>query len=1214
MRSPIVAWLALLLAASAYAFNGHVATEGPLTVAIAPIDDASHYDTPQRVSVNVENKGDASLTVTLRMGGLVDEWRAVDEAQKQFTVGAKSQAQAVFEIACGKGAPSALWPVHIWADFAYNGQPRTLHCVQIFKSEFPPEKSQAPAEFTTAVVPPRGALPLLSVDNNRVVWNFFGEDPVAMPIGWRGSEERSRTSVGVGDTFRGARRRALQIHPPWYGKAGTVFVEYQVALPDTKPLALNFANAIRDNGPTEPPSDGVTFRVWAGDERLFERHTDAKTWLDASVDLSKFAGQTVLLRLESHPGPRNNTTCDSCFWAEPTIVAGEPPKHLTAEQRDLLGRQARLYLGSKAIVSDSRRSDVGGKVFVFDKLPDDCKAAIVPGPNGIFDAAIAFGNGDRCVVFDGIGATVLDSRIGAASQVMVESVDYTRPSAITHHLSMNGRGFDLVAMMQSDRGALRVRFECPERITDLAIGRADQKAPRVYYGHGYCVENPRAFRATHGGHDLSTSHVGFDFEKGVSLLMATDNPPDALEVSPDQNLYALHTHMNATLTFLPGLTGAFDCAIRYQRLYDKKPSPGLANKAGRFVFDIWGGRYAEIADTMQTMIDYGLTDSLLTLHVWQRWGYDYRLPDIYPPDPRYGTIEDMQKIARICNAHNIPWGLHDNYIDFYPDAEDYSYDHICYTADGRPVRAWFNEGRDAQSYRWRPDRFMPFLKRNLELIKRDLAPTHYFIDVFSSINMFDYYDKQGNFHSFLETRRCWGESFRWIQDYLGNAVTTSEAGDDALVGYLDGADCQHLTLAPEPREFCLHVPCEDWQRVPWFDAVLHDRFSLHGVGYSPRYHLTEPDDAGNPLQSDDYITAEILTGHALMIDRGGFGPAAIRKYWLAQDFIRSIATDTIARVEFADNNIHRQIVTWRSGAKVYVNRGKDDWTVAGRMLPQYGCFAKNGPIECSIERIGGLIVEQSRGPSGDFYNARGHQPDSRLGLRPHIAGLEYLGGRRFRLAVDWDVNRTPSRSLSIFLHFTSDQASRRDRIAFQGDQNPPVPMNQWSGRLTTGADRTITIPNDCRPGRYTIGIGVWDPATGRRYPLIGNDDGSTRYTLGTLIVEGDENGITNIKVEKHPLTPIPPSRRNLNNTPVDFGPITTAGALRCQSKHNALILTPLPCQEPFEITLQERSVNNITAIDAADKPTRVVPFEVQNNTITFRTDRQDFAYRLTLSD
>ena len=37
--------------------------------------------------------------------------------------------------------------------------------------------------------------------------------------------------------------------------------------------------------------------------------------------------------------------------------------------------------------------------------------------------------------------------------------------------------------------------------------------------------------------------------------------------------------------------------------------------------------------------------------------------------------------------------------------------------DGRPVRAWFNRGRDAQSYRWRPDRVLPPLERNVRLIK-----------------------------------------------------------------------------------------------------------------------------------------------------------------------------------------------------------------------------------------------------------------------------------------------------------------------------------------------------------------------------------------------------------------------------------------------------------------------------------------------------------------
>jgi hypothetical protein len=433
---------------------------------------------------------------------------------------------------------------------------------------------------------------------------------------------------------------------------------------------------------------------------------------------------------------------------------------------------------------------------------------------------------------------------------------------------------------------------------------------------------------------------------------------------------------------VPSDKGAFDCARRYRPLYDKQRAGGFERKAGRFVFDIWGGRYAEIAETMKRMIAYGLTDSVLTVHVWQRWGYDYRLPDIYPPQPQLGTVEDMGQIAQVCGQYNIPWGLHDNYIDFYPDAADYSYDDICFTEQGEPVKAWINEGRDAQSYRWRPDRIMPFVKRNLELIKPNLSPTHYFIDVFTSLPCFDFYDKQGDFHSMLETRKCWGETFAWIRDYLGdNAPMTSEAGDDQLIGYLDGADCQHLQLSPESKSFCIKLNCRDWERVPWFDAVLHDKFSLHGVGYSNRYQGGQ-DRSGHGIESDDYVSAEILEGHALMIDRGSFGRGAIRKYWLAQDFIWSIAVDEIESVEFVDGDIHKQIIAWKSGAAVYVNRGADDWSVAGKTLPQYGYFARNGRIESSIERIDDVIVEESSGPSGSYFNARAFNRDGRREIRP----------------------------------------------------------------------------------------------------------------------------------------------------------------------------------------------------------------------------------------
>ena len=137
---------------------------------------------------------------------------------------------------------------------------------------------------------------------------------------------------------------------------------------------------------------------------------------------------------------------------------------------------------------------------------------------------------------------------------------------------LEGRPFELAANVSVEGPGLRIRVESPERITDLTTGAFDRTAEKVYYGHGYCIVKPQAFRAGFGGHNLATSHVGFEFDNGLSLLVATDNPPDYFEVSPEQKIYALHTHMNATLTFVPSDKGAFTarfgigpCTIRSPR-------------------------------------------------------------------------------------------------------------------------------------------------------------------------------------------------------------------------------------------------------------------------------------------------------------------------------------------------------------------------------------------------------------------------------------------------------------------------------------------------------------------------------------------------------------------------------------------------------------------------------------------------------------------------
>jgi len=1201
MRRRFVTAVIVALTAHAAAFNGHIATEGPIRIEIAPVGPPVAYDTPYDVKVAATNAADARITVRLELGGLVDEWHPVGPTTQTISVGPHQTTDSIFRIAADPGAYSALYPAHVTARFEHAGRTHDIHAVQVFECRFPPRPPIVPDTNTPVVVPVQGVTPLAALKNYRVGWQYFGQPLVMMPPGWSGSAQPSRASFAVHPVDRGGTRRAIDMHPAWYGGAGTVFVEYRLRLPNTRPLIMSSANAIRDHTAAEPPSDGVTFRVWIDDIKAFEHHTDSKTWKPVRVDLSPFAGRTIRLRLESHPGPKNDTTCDGSYWADPVIVAGNV---LSNEQL-------------RADHDRRRRDALAGRGHRLD-LADGYHALVVPGPGGLTDAVIALrGPNNRTMVLDGMAVSILGRRVGTGAVPLPVQQVHAEPRPggslrIIHRLIDESGPFELTADLTPHGPGLRIAVRCPRRITDFAAGPADQQARRVYYGHGYVIERPHAFRAGYGGHNLSASHVGFDFENGLSLLMAVDNPPDYLQVDPASRTYALHTHMNATLTLVPGTAGAFDAALRFRTIDTRRPSPGFTKKAGRFVFDIWGGAYADNARHIQRLIDYGLTDSLLTLHVWQRWGYDYRLPDIYPPNPDLGTLADLQRLGDICRAAGIPWGLHDNYIDFYPDAADYSYDHICFTEAGQPVKAWLNTGRDAQSYRWRPDHIMPFVRRNLQQIGPNLRPTHYFIDVFTSIDMFDYYDRHGRFHSFLETREHWGRAFRWIQDILGGAITTSEAGDDQLVGSLDGADCQHLNISPEPQQFNLHIRCADWQRTPWYDAVLHDKFSLHGVGYSGRYEGGRGR-IEHGILSDDYISDEILLGHALMIDRPGLDRGAVRKYWLAQDFIRSIATDTIAAVHFVDDDIHRQVVRWSGGAVVYVNRGSADWTVAGKTLPSYGYLAINGPIQSSIERLDGCIVEQSRNANTHYVNARGYAPEDRLPISPAVKTVEYLGGRRFRMPLQWIARQPAPGDLTVFVHFKSDRSKRYDRIAFQADHQPKPPTGRWHGTVVTAADRIIEIPPEFGPGTYDIHVGLYDPASGRR-ALLGHERGSRSYDVGKLRVDGNGDTITNIRLTDMPTDPLPEPRWNVDRTPVAFDRIRTSGALRLESAPDHDRLIPLPDCPPFTVELRVpagRRVRSVTAVDPARNARATIDSTTRDGWLRFTTRPDDFAYRIT---
>ena len=1038
-----------------------------------------------------------------------------------------------------------------------------------------------------------GGVLRLEEAGGHVAWQQAGAPAVRRPAGWTGSDSVTGVSFSIGEIDRGGDwRPALALHPPWRTGAGTAWVEYPVALPHCAPLTLTFANAIRDHRADEPPSDGVTFRVWVNGIAVQSLHTDSKVWTESEVDLSAWAGQTIALRLESHPGPRDDTTCDSSFWAEPTVWArSRPPRRAEAAWAAALEDARRRLAGP----DPGGRFDLGGGRY----------AVYLPGTAGPHEAVVGFAAGGRTVCFRGVEISIDGRRMGDPRSGFAPG-----PGPDQFH---DGTGtFTLAVRARAEGEAIRLSatVSAGRRITDFALGPAGQAAGRVYFGHGYVVQNPETFRIAFGGHSLSSSHVGVDFANGLSLLTASDAPPVCFDVAPAQRRYALRTRENATLTLVPGDRGAMDCAVRYRPLYDKPAAPGVEAKAGRFVFDLWGGRYREHLDRMRDATAYGLTNCLLTVHVWQRWGYDYRLPDIFPPDPGLGRLEDLQALSEYCRAEGIPWGLHDNYIDFYPDADGFSYRHVAFTADGEPVRAWLNESRGAQSYRWRPDRFQPFLRRNLDWITPALRPTHSFVDVFTSIPLVEFHDREGRFHSGLETRRCWGEAFDTIRASLGApAITCSEAGHDQLVGHLDGADCQYMYLAASPRRHAIPLACADWERVPWYDAVLHERFVLHGAGYSDRYQAGRPRHL-HGIESDDYLGAEILTGHALMIDRPAGLAGAVRKYWLAQPWAEAVAADRIAAVEFADGDLHRLRVRWASGAEAWVNRGADDWLADGRRLPPYGFLASAGLVTCAVERIAGHVVERGDAPGTVYVNSRTAFPPAPHPIAPAAAEVQFEGAAVWRIRLSWEARAPLPAEAMVFVHGLGEGPDGTTPIVFQADHRPDVPTSAWSGAVRTGG-QPVRLPRDLAPGRYPVVAGLYLP-DGPRFALCGEEADDRRYRIGTLVMPGDGPP----HWEPHAFTP-PPDTATPAGTPIDFGPVITDGAFRLTDHGESLLLTPLPGSPGMRVTLcpaqccPGRRISAIAAVRRSGEIAGEVAWQdAPPERVSFATRAGDFAYRI----
>jgi hypothetical protein len=1205
-----------------WAYDPPVDQVGPLTVRIDGPNVITETGKPVDYQLRIQNAGDTRVSGALRLG-VIDRWGIADgRDEAEFTVDGKGQTMHPFVVVPGKPSYHAHYPIHAHVRFEHAGREHHAHPIHIVETRPSDERS-----LSEPIVPWRAlrirentALSLVEAHAHRTLTQVFGEETEASVVG------RHRTHpVHAGNSsvqsidVAGVKRDTLVMHPPWKdGNAGTIAKEFPLRLPATKPIRLAFTNSITSTG----HGDGVTFRVrvapgnqqkveWG--EVVHERHLKRATWAPADVDLSRFAGQEVRLQLESHPGPQKNTGWDLSYWANPVLICGRlPPPH-----------SAPLEVG---------RIRCGDDIFA---------VRISPGRRGLLDAIVGMHGTRDSIRFDAFVVKTMGCRVdhhaSSTTMLAVEQVELPNGKRFIHKMKHPPHGeFEIVADAVIDRDALRFRFQLRNgpasepwfapRLEDLAIGRWSKRIERVFAGHGNVLVRPRSFELPFDGHRLSTSFVGLEFESGMSLLLSSDLPPHRLAIAPDAKRASLHTSDNATLSLIPA-DSVWQAARKYRDTNGLKSAAGVERLAGRFVFDLWGGRYQESHQELTRAFKYGLTNSAVVWHNWQRWGYDYRLPDILPPNPHWGTSEQLHAMIADCKRRDVLFALHDNYIDMYPDAEGFSYEtNIAFGSTGQPIKAWLNKHREARSYRYRCDRIEPFLRRNVDRVNAELSPNAYFIDVWSSIRPYDYFTENGQYYSREYSRDTWARHFNWIRDLQGgDAPQISESGHDQLIGSLDGAQTNHLRVGPPLP--CRHswatwnIECEDAERIPWFDAAHHDRFVLHGAGYPGRYQAGL-DAKMHGIYSDDYIGTEVLTGHPAMAPEP-FSRNVVRKYWLLDPLMRSLKLKRIEDVRFERGDIHRQHVRWSNG-DVWVNRSDADWHVEERILPPFGFFARvesgTGRVTASIERREGVIVETAVSPEHLYVNGR-RIADGPWPIAPTARLVSKPGDEPLKMAVRWKVDRPIPADHRPFIHFVNEEGG----ILFQGACSWRELLDGGTGTIETSV--VVPIPEDLdvasRNGKCRMCAGIYAPKTGRRLEIKGVHDGQQRVILGDLFLAKDDK--SHVRFEPQPNVDDPfIARRNVNARPISFGAVTTAGGYRLSRDGNQLTILPLPRQIAddgqdvltinwSELPWQLPTPTHIESIMADGSLGKKEAVSFDAGAVSVRSDGKAFAYRLTRS-
>ena len=1072
---------------------------------------------------------------------------------------------------------------------------RFLICACLLALCLLPRLGYAQGLAPPAVTIPGGVTHLDDIGLYTVTYHYDDGQVGVMPVGWTGPFT-DQTGIACEPIGVQNGRSSFLLHPPWRGGTGQTDQTFRLTLPRAAKITLAFAVAMRDGFVGPGKSDGAAFRVFLNGLPLLDRLKTDSAWAVSEFDLTAQAGHTVTLRFETDPGPARNPSFDYALWGDRTLtVTGAPaPVHAAHPPPEWSGLSPAVSAWGGVSPTFSA-TQAGLSVRADPKAADLLDGWALTVPGHALPLGLAHGAYLELVGPDG---KAVRSDAPEVSRTMTQEA---RPGGTMHRkmrYQVGGRTIIVTADLSPPRGG------CAH-----AVVRCDDPfVAAVHFGDVGPVAFRRPIIVPYLGTVAYLSDLGLFANAFLDHTLSQASAMDATT--------ALYQPLTDGRRNVVRETAYFAVSPDFHAVLptpNNPPSPYRQLLGDKIVLDAWGGGFAGNAAHLREYQSYGLTHFLTIVHDWQNGGYDNKLPDVLPAQPGYGGDAGLADWAKVGTSGGSLFALHENYVDFYPNAPSYDEQDVARDSEGHLVPAWKNL---IQSYAVAPAAILKYARKITPAVHARYGTNASYLDVHSSVPPWFHIDFRGDQPGAGKFQTVWDahrDLWALFRETHGGPVLGEGSKHWYWSGLLDGVEAQ----------FGVGVPSNGGETAPLFvdfDLLkIHPLQFNHGMGYLERWYQmsSHPDWEGIPPPKvlDQYRMQEIAYGHAGFAAANLWGslPFVWQESGLVRPVTRAYATAHAVAIDYdVDGKLRgtnaalasgaaldRVRVRYDNGLSIWANGRVSEWVISGGpaalTLPQFGWLARSKDLLAYTALRDGVVADYAETPDSLFADARTTVAGPALPLRvtPSVSGFTQTGPRTFSITFEWDVQEAIPAGYVPFVHVTGVDAAQAEHIAFQIASGLPPPDVWPVGKALVGTPVIASLPADLKDGVYAVKVGLYNSqdnawADGERLHLTGEDDGNRRITLGTMTVS--DGGRTLVWRPETGTTPLTDRAAHTNplHKMVHFGKVATDGSVSLERRGPGdWRLTPFPRTQPFTVALDPAKIDarllqlHVQALDAA---------------------------------